>query len=129
MQIKHEIDQGPHQPRTGALVHDESGPCYFRGPFEVENVEGGTEIPVGLGFKTEIRGLPPFPNNYVFALITAHRDGLMGNVGDAEEDLGKAHFHVSQLLVQTPDALGDHSHLTYYAGCIAACLLHLGNLR
>ena len=53
MQVEHELDQRPLQPRAGAEQHREARAGHAGGALEVEDAERDAEIPVRLGREVE----------------------------------------------------------------------------
>ena len=70
VQVEHEADQRPLQPRSRAHVDGEARPAQLGGAFEVENAERLADLPVRLGLEVECCGFSP----QVFTVLLSASD-------------------------------------------------------
>ena len=87
VQVQHKVDEGALQPRPGPLQEGEAGPGDLGGPLKIQDAQVLPDIPVGLGGKVKAGGLPPGVHHRVVVAGRAQGHGLVGQVGQMEEEL------------------------------------------
>jgi hypothetical protein len=87
MEVEHEVYQGPLE--MGALPPEdiEAGPGELDAALEIYDPQILTQFPVGPGGEGELLRLPPGPQHLVIAFVPAHRDAMVRDIGNAEEEI------------------------------------------
>ena len=88
VQVEHEADEGPFEPRARAHVDGEARAGELGGAFQVENAERFAEFPVRLGFEVEAGFRAPGFYGDVVGFGRAGGDFVAGEVGNAGEGRG-----------------------------------------
>ena len=111
MDVEHELDQGaleacPLPPENGETGTRDAG-C----PFEIEDSQLHTQVPVGLGLEVEAGWLTHPTDFDVGALVGPDGHRAVRDVGQEHQDAAEPLLHIVLLLLQKPDALRHGLHL------------------
>ena len=87
VQIEHEVDQRPREPRAGAAQHRKPRAGDARGPLEVDDAERGAQIPVRLRREVERPRLADTPHLDVVGRARACRHAFVREIGQHEQRL------------------------------------------
>ena len=82
MQVEHETDQGPLQPRTQPFGKGEPGAGHFATTLKIKNAQFFADFIVGQRLFVKLARLTPAANLRIGFLVSAHRDRGMGYVRD-----------------------------------------------
>ena len=85
VQIEHELDQCPLQPRAGAGKANEPAPAQFRRAFQIEELQLRAQRDVVEHRKVERRLLAPTPHDRVVGRGGSDRRVGMGQVWNIEQ--------------------------------------------
>ncbi len=107
VRVEHEINERAFELRAQPDVDGEPRPGDFSGALEIENPEVGADIPVGFGFEVEGPGLADGAYDDIVFGGFPYRDGFVGNVGDAGQQLAVARIHLIGNSGEGGDALAD----------------------
>ena len=113
MQVQHEIDQRAFQARARSARNRKPGAGHARRPFEIQDAQRFSDVPVRFGGKRERGRSAPPPYLRIGAGIRAGRDGLVRNVGNPERDGVQPLFGVSQGIFKGLDAVSDIPRLLH----------------
>ena len=111
MDTEHEVDQCPLEPGPGTGAEAEAGPADLGSAFEIQDAQVLSDIPVGLGFKGEGRGLAPGAHHLVVGRIFSHRHARVRDIGDFEHDGRQGLVRLAHPGVDILDGLRDAAHL------------------
>ena len=113
--------------RTGIPVDGEARPGDLRRPFEIEDAELRAEVPVSLRLEIELTMFAGATDFHVVR-FAAGGNGLMRQVGDAPQDLGKRVVERIDVVFETLDLLADFAALLHRFVGILTGAFGLGNL-
>ena len=128
VQVEHEVDQRPLEPRPEAPVDGKAGAGELGAALEVEDAQLRSEIPVCLGLEVEGRRLPHQPLHPVGGFVLAQRHAVVRQVGQLQLDLGQLGVDGAHALLEGADAALEAAHLGDLAGGVAALALDLADL-
>ncbi len=108
--IEHVVDQRTFQPGSGPRHDRKPGSCNLRGPIEIQDAEVLSDFPMGFGRIGKGRDGSPSANFNIFGCIGPHRDGGMGEIGDAKGDIAQGLLDGSQRSFGISDAVPHLLH-------------------
>jgi hypothetical protein len=95
VEVHHEVDQGPDEPRARAGVHRKPAAADLGPAMEIHQAEGFHEIPVWCGFEVQRRRLTPGAHHRVGRLI-AGRNVVELEIGNPEDRIPEVVLDVPQ---------------------------------
>src|SRR5437764_12826754 len=104
VEIEHELDQRPLQPRPGAGETNKSAPAQLRRALQIEQLQLCSQRDVILRF-FQLRLLAPTPDYRIFTRIFSYRHCLIRQIRNPEEQLSLLLVAVRRLLVQRSDLI------------------------
>src|SRR6185436_17780244 len=97
VEVEHQRDERPLEPRAGAEVGGEARAGELGAALEVEDAEPRSEVPVRLRREVEARRLADDALDAVGALVGAHRHALVRQVGQRQLEARKLAFDGGEL--------------------------------
>ena len=124
--VDHEADERALQAGAQAAQHVEAALGQLHAAIEVDDVQLGAQVPVGLGLEAlggEVARGAPAAHLGVVVLVGAHRRGGVGHVGDGHQQVAQvgvdglaARAHIGELVVDGAHALLGGLGLVLLAG-------------
>ena len=111
VQVEHEGRQRAGEARSGSGEHGESSAGQSGAAVEVEDLESGPEIPVGLRGKGKRPRLPPGPLDTVGGLVLAARHRVLRDIGDSHLHRGQIPARALFFFLELSDFLLESLHL------------------
>ncbi len=120
VQVEHEGDQSPLEPRRGSPVDGETRPGDLGGALEIEDAQRRSEVPVGLGLEGKPPRLADLPLDPVRGLVPSARHRLVRQVGEAKLDRGERRLELPQPALEPVDARLELAHRRHLRAGVAA---------
>ena len=128
MQVEHEADQRPLQPRPGAHVHRKPRPAQLGRAFQVEDPQRFAQLPVRLGLKVERTLLAPGLHRDVVGFGGADGHFIAGQVGNARQRKPHLLVESGRGLVQFVELVFQRAGLVHHRGRVLPGLLQRAHL-
>ena len=123
--IQHEVDQRPLQLGPQPDVHGEPCARYLGRPLHIQNVQCRPQVPVRLRREVKLRRRSPAADFHVILAASAHRNRLVRNIRDAQQNLIERRVHRLQLFIQRGDGVANLAHLPLAVGRVLTGLAKL----
>src|SRR5689334_8084723 len=81
--VEKKIDQGALQTGAGSPIYSEAGAGDLRGALQIEDMQIGPQIPVGLRFEIKLSGLAPAMDLDVVVRTASNRNRFVRNIRDS----------------------------------------------
>ena len=114
MQVEHEVDQRPLQPRARAHVHGETRAGELGRAFEIENAERFADFPVRLGRRSRIAALAPGLDGHVVGFGDADGNFVAGEVGNAGQRQAQLLVERGRGLVELVELVLERAGLVHH---------------
>src|SRR5207247_10804982 len=105
VEVEHEVDQRSREPGAGSTEHRETRAGDLGRALEVDDSEGGPEIPVGLWLEVELAWLAVPPHFDVLRRPRADRHARLRQVRQDEQRLVALILDGIELNAELPDLL------------------------
>jgi hypothetical protein len=126
--VEHECHERAIQSRGGAVEDGETRAGDLRRAIEVENAEGFPDVPVRLGREVERRSGSPRSLDAIRRLVTADRNGLVGDVREVQLEIAEILLDGGKAIIELLDLVADALHRIDLRGRVLPALLERGDL-
>jgi hypothetical protein len=125
VEVEHERDQRPLQPRAHAGEQQEARARDLRRPLEVQQAERRGQVPVRLRGEVELADRAPGADDLVLRRVRSRRHRRVRQVGDPRGDVRGLLLELAQLVVQLLHAVAQFAHGRNRASGVLAGFLEL----
>ena len=126
--VQEKVDQCPFQFGAQPPVKRKARARDFAGAGEIQNPQLGSQIPMRFGLEIELRRFAGAAHLHVVGFRFADRDGLVGNIRNAGQQLLELLVYGVHLVVERRDSLSDSANFLLPLRGVGAFALELADL-
>ena len=110
VQIEHPGDQGALQPRARALQNIKARAGQLGAAFEVDDAQGGAEVPMRKGLEVEFARLADGLEHDILVLSFSVRYAFIGDIRERGHECIQVAIHIREARVEFADLITDEAH-------------------
>ena len=111
VEIEEVVDERAFEPSPLSFIDDEAAAGNFGRGVQIEQTEFLAEFPMGLRLKCEFRRFADDALDAVVLRRSADGNGIVIDVGDAQEGVGQFGIDLGESLIELSDLVSDSFHL------------------